>query len=70
MLQLSCLRQLCCCDGLLPLCMQSPPRFVIVENVVGFEASRMRALLLGALDAAGMDMQVTVMMDRWCCLRR
>ncbi len=41
---------------------QRPPRFVVVENVVGFEGSRMRALLLGALGAAGMDMQVTVEM--------
>ena len=43
------------------LCMQNSPHFMIVENVVGFEASCMRGLLLSALDAAGMDMQVTPM---------
>ena len=39
-------------------CAQRPPQYVIVENVVGFEGSRMRFKLARALDAAGLDMQV------------
>ena len=39
-------------------CAQRPPRYVIVENVVGFEGSRMRTVLASALDRTGLDMQV------------
>lgn len=34
--------------------MQHPPRFVLIENVVGFDTSRMREELLETLKACGM----------------
>ncbi|EIE24809.1 S-adenosyl-L-methionine-dependent methyltransferase [Coccomyxa subellipsoidea C-169] len=37
--------------------LRHPPQYVIVENVVGFEASSMRKQLAAGLSAAGLDMQ-------------
>ena len=36
---------------------QYPPRFMLVENVVGFEASPMCAVLRNAMAAIDLDMQ-------------
>jgi hypothetical protein len=37
--------------------MQHPPEYILLENVVGFEGSRMRSKLAAALAAIGLDMQ-------------
>lgn len=50
--------------------MQHPPEYLIVENVVGFEGSAMRAQLAAGLNSANLDMQASLNCSDWCSVQQ